>query len=419
MAKLDLLHGMKVVDFSSYVAAPTCAKLLGEYGAEVIRIEPKISDSVRFVASQVYGVRNGTNPLYDVINGNKRQICLDTRTSEGKEVLYRLIEQADVFVCNLREAQAKRAGIDFETLHAKYPKLVYANVTGYGDKGINAGKPGFDATAYHNRSGLSHAALAAGSEPSLPYPGLGDIPTGTYLALGVLAAYIKAQRTGQGDFVSVSLYGAGMWSAVSPIVFAQEPFNDQMPKSRENSIGLCRHYRSADDRWFIVNTGNWEKDWPPFAAEMGVDLELVKKTYRHLDALPHIPRMKPWFENLFASKPYAYWDELLTRLDIAHELCMSFREIVNDPVAISADLLQELEYDYTDATARVVRSPAHFRLAGVPDTIPAHTVGEDTADIMKEYGYTDEEIAALKEKKVIGMAGDPDVYNRNWASKFG
>lgn len=419
MATLDLLSGMKVVDFSSYVAAPTCAKLLGEYGAQVIRIEPKISDSVRYVASQVYGVRNGTNPLYDVINGNKRQLCLDTRTPEGKEVLNRLISEADVFVCNLREAQAKRAGIDFETLHEKYPKLVYANVTGYGDKGINAGKPGFDATAYHNRSGLSHAALAAGSEPSPPYPGLGDIPTGTYLALGVLAAYIKAQRTGVGDFVSVSLYGAGMWSAVSPIVFAQEPFHDKMPKSRENSIGLGRHYKSADGRWFIVNSGNWEKDWPPFATEMGVDPELVKKTYRHLDALPHIPRMRPWFEELFASQPYEYWDKLLTKLDIAHELCMSFQEIVNDPVAISADQLQELHYDYTDSIARVVRSPAHFRLAGVPDTIPAHTVGEDTVEIMKESGYTDEEIAALKEKKVVGMAGDPDVYNRNWASKFG
>ena len=133
MAKLDLLAGMKVVDFSSYIAAPTCAKLLGEYGAEVIRIEPKISDSVRFVASQVYGCTDGTNPLYDVINGNKRQICLDTRSPEGKEVLHRLLTEADVCVSNLREAQAKRQGIDFETLHAKYPKLVYANVTGYGD----------------------------------------------------------------------------------------------------------------------------------------------------------------------------------------------------------------------------------------------------------------------------------------------
>ena len=98
---------------------------------------------------------------------------------------------------------------------------------------------------------------------------------------------------------------------------------------------------------------------------------------------------------------------------------MDFKEIVNDPVAISAELLQEMHYDYTDATPRIVRSPAHFRLAGAPDTTPAHTVGEDTVEILKEYGYSDEEIAALKAGKVVGMAGDPDVYSRKWRSKFG
>ena len=96
-----------------------------------------------------------------------------------------------------------------------------------------------------------------------------------------------------------------------------------------------------------------------------------------------------------------------------------FKEIVNDPVAISADLLQEMHYDYTENTARIVRSPAHFRLAGVPETTPARTVGEDTLDILKEYGYSDEDIAAMKEKKAVGVAGDPDVYNRKWRSKFG
>lgn len=419
MANLDLLAGMKVVDFSSYVAAPTCAKLLGEYGADVIRIEPNISDSVRYVARQMYGVTDGSNPLYDVINGNKRQICLNARVPEGKEVLLRMIGQADVFVSNLREAQAKRMGLDFETLHAMFPKLVYANVTGYGDKGINAGKAGFDATAYHTRSGLSHAALAAGSEPALPYPALGDIPTGTYLALGVLAAYIKAQRTGEGDFVSVSLYGAGMWSAVSPIIFAQAPYNDQMPKRRETSIGLCRHYKTADDRWLIVNTGNWEKDWPAFAGAVGVDPDVIKANYHFMDGMAHVEQLRPWFEALFASQPYVYWDALLTDLDIAHELCMNFKEIVNDPVAISAELLQEMHYDYCDATPRIVRSPAHFRLAGVPETTPARTVGEDTLEILGEYGYSPEEIAALRAKKAVAVAGDPDVYNRKWNGKFG
>ncbi len=419
MAKLDLLQGMKVVDFSSYVAGPTCAKLLGEYGADVIRIEPHIADSVRYVASQVYGIKNGDNPLYDIINGNKRQICVDTRKPEGVQIILSLLEDADVFVCNMRPASAKKSGLDWESLHAKFPKLVYANVTGYGDHGLYAGKAGFDATAYHTRSGLSYAALIEGSEPSIPYSAMGDIPTGTYLALGVLAAYTKAQRTGEGDFVTASLYGAGMWSSVTPIVFAQEPYNDVTPKKREDSQPLGRHYRTADDRWFIVNTGNWERDWPRFAAATGFEPELVAKTARHLDMLPYIPELTPRFEALFASRPYAHWDELLTKLDIAHELCMTYKEIARDPVALSADLLQPVHYDHSGTDAVLVRSPVQFALAGIPDTEPARTVGADTVEVLQEAGYSDDEIRTLNAHKVVGFAGDPDVYNIGWMSKFG
>ncbi len=419
MAKLDLLAGMKVVDFSSYVAGPTCAKLLGEYGADVIRIEPHIADSVRFVGKQVYGIGCGDNPLYDIINGNKRQICIDTRKPEGVEVIVKLLEEADVFVCNMRPASAKKSGLDWETLHEKFPKLVYANVTGYGDHGLYAGKAGFDATAYATRSGLNYAALVEGSEPSIPYSAMGDIPTGTYLALGVLAAYVKAQRTGVGDFVTVSLYGAGMWSSVTPIVFAQEPYNDKTPKNRQLSLPLGRHYRTGDNRWFIVNTGNWERDWPRFAAATGFPEELVKKTYRHLDVLPHIPELIPQFEALFASMPYAHWDKLLTELDIAHELCMTYKEIAEDPVALSADLLQQVHYDHSGNDAVLVRSPAQFAIAGIPDTELARTVGADTVEVMREVGYSEERIAELNAKKVVGFAGDPDVYDISWGSKFG
>ena len=419
MAGLDLLAGMKVVDFSSYVAGPTCAKILGEYGADVIRIEPHIGDSVRFVAKQVMNVSNGDNPFYEVINGNKRQICLETRTQEGVDVLYRLMEGADVFICNMREKQSKKLGLDWETVHEKFPKLVYANITGYGDHGDFAGKPGFDGTAYHTRPGLSYAVLPEGAEPIMSYPGLGDIPTGTYLALGVLAAYTKAQRTGVGDFVTVSLYGAGMWTAVSPIVFAQTPYSQELPKDRQACIGLLRHYKTSDGRWFMVNTGNWERDWPRFAEATGWDPEEAKNTFRHTQAVPKAKEMAPKFEALFASHTYEYWDKFLTDLDIAHELCQSFEEIVNDPVAISADLLQELHYPASGTNPRIVRSPAQFRLAGLPETELSHTVGEDTLEVLTEHGFTPEEIQTLREKKVIGMAGDPDVFSMSWASKFG
>lgn len=417
MAKLDFLAGMKVVDLSTFVAGPTCAKLLAEYGASVIRIEPHIGDNVRYVARQLQGVVNGDNPFYDIINGNKRQVCLETRTPEGMAVLHRLLAAADVFVCNMRPAQAKKAGLDWDTLHETYPRLIYANVTGYGDRGPLAGRAGFDNTAYHSRTGLNSATLSPEDTPTPAYTGIGDIPTGTYLAMGVIAAYVKAQRTGVGEFVTASLYGAGMWAEVYPVVFAQEPYNDRYPKDRRDRLLLTQNYRTADGRWFTLNTGNWEKDWPRLARGLGLEEELIARTARLNDAMPVHRELYARVADAFAAGPYAQWDELLTALDIAHDLCQTFREVATDPAAVEGGLLQPVHYAHSGTDVHLVRSPVQFS-SGLPDTEPARDVGADTAAVLAEYGYTPEEIAALKAQKVIGMSGDPDVYSRTWGSKF-
>ena len=417
MAKLDFLAGMNVVDLSTFVAGPTCAKILGEYGASVIRIEPHIGDNVRYVARQLQGVRNGDNPFYDVINGNKRQVCLETRTPEGLKVLHRLLERADVFVCNMRPTQAKKSGLDWESLHERYPRLIYANVTGYGDRGPYAGRAGFDNTAYHSRTGLNSATMSPEETPTAAYTGIGDIPTGTYLAMGVIAAYVKACRTGIGEFVTASLYGSGMWAEVYPVVFAQEPYNDVYPKDRRDRLLLTQNYRTSDGRWFTLNTGNWEKDWPRLARGLGFDEKLIQQTARLNDAMPVHRTLYGMVADAFAAGPYARWDKLLDELDIAHDLCQTFREVVNDPVAVEGGLLQSVHYDHSGTDVRLVRSPVHFG-SGMPDTEPARGVGADTEAVLSEYGYTAEEVAALKAGKVIGMDGDPDVYSRTWNSKF-
>ncbi len=418
MAKLDFLEGMKVVDLSTFVAGPTCGKILGEYGADVVRIEPRIGDSVRYVARQMQGVTNGDNPFYDNINGNKRQLCLETRTPEGLEVLHRLLERADVFLCNMRENVARQSGLDWESLHARYPRLIYANVTGYGYKGPLAGRAGFDNTAYHSRTGLNSATLEPGQTPTAAYTGIGDVPTGTYLAMGVIAAYVKAQRTGRGEFVTASLYGSGMWSEVFPVLFAQEPYGDTYPKDRRDRLLLTQNYRTSDDRWFTLNTGNWEKDWPRLAKGLGFDPELIHQTARLNDAMPVHRKLAEMVTEAFAQGTYAQWDAMLDELDIAHDLCQTFREVAEDPAAVEADLLQPVHYEHSGTDVRLVRSPVQFRLAGAPDTEPARNVGEDTLAVLQEYGYTPEEIQALRDKRIVGVAGESDVHNRYWNSKF-
>ena len=418
MAKLDFLQGMKVIDLSTFVAGPTCAKILGEYGADVIRIEPHIGDSVRYVARQLMGVMTGDNPFYDTVNGNKRQICVDTRKPEGLAVLDRLLADADVFVCNMRKSQAEKSGLDWESIHARYPRIIYANVTGYGTKGPFETRAGFDNTAFQSRTGLNCATLPPEQPPVEAYTGIGDIPTGTYLAMGVIAAYVKARRTGVGEFVTASLYGAGLWSEVFPVTFAQEPYNDVYPKPRNARLLLTQNYQDCNGRWFTLNTGNWEKDWPKLARGLGFDEELVRKTDRLNNALPVHGELYEMVRQAFLQKPYAEWDPFLIGLDISHDLCQTFWEVITDEVAIGADLLQPVHYEESGTEVRLVRSPVQFGM-GPAETVPARPVGADTLAVLRECGYTEEKIARLKGQKVIGMAGDPDVHHRSWDSKFG
>ena len=190
MAGLKLLEGVKVVDMSAFVAAPMAAEVLAEYGADVVRIEPLTGDGIRG-SGMTQNIYNGDAPLYDAINGNKRHIAVNTRTAEGMGVLWKLLETADIFICHMREKDMVKLGIDWETLHAKFPALIYANTTGYGS-------------------------------------------------------------TGLGDQVSCSLYGSGMMSAMVPILSGQKPYNNLWPKGRENVLPFSCMYRGSDDRWIMV-----------------------------------------------------------------------------------------------------------------------------------------------------------------------
>ena len=151
MSDLKLLDGVKVVDMSAFVAAPMAAEILAEYGADVVRIEPLTGDGIRG-SGMTQNIYNGDAPLYDAINGNKRHIAVNTRTAEGMGVLWKLLETADIFICHMREKDMVKLGIDWDTLHAKFPALIYANTTGYGSTGPLASRGGFDMIAYATRT---------------------------------------------------------------------------------------------------------------------------------------------------------------------------------------------------------------------------------------------------------------------------
>lgn len=410
MAKLDLLTGMKVVDMSSFLACPVAAKLLGEYGADVIRVENPNGDAIRNMSMTMFRVINGDAPLYDTVNGNKKMVAIDTTKPEGIAILYKLLEDADVFICHLQEKNLKQLGLDYDTLHAKFPGLIVANTTGYGSTGPNANKAGYDGIAYVHHTGMNINTLREGSEPALPYMGQGDIPTGTYLAGGIMAAYIKKLRTGKGEKVSAHLYGAGIWGSMINVLHCQAPYNYHMPELRETHLPTYNLYKTKDEKWMLIQGGYPQAFANLLKCAQVADAEEALAKWPDIRSqMMNAPDVVKYLEGVFAAKTAAEWDPILEMAKIPHDVALSYKEIAEDEAAMAANLLQEVHYDYSNTTIRIPRSPVSFAEAGIPETDLPPLTGADTAEVLKTYGYSDEQIA---EMAAAGLVGLGDTWKR-------
>ena len=206
------LEGVKVVEMATFIAVPAVGRILADMGAEVIKIESAKGDNLRFTApneGRPSDPHEDTN--FDLENANKKGIVLDLRQPKGKEVLFKLLDDADVFLTNWRPGALARQNLTYDELKVKFPKLIYASLTGYGDKGPDKDLPGFDYTAFFARSGWSGSLYQKGTVPSNLIPALGDHQAALALTAGVLGALYRAAKTGKGENVSTNLLHTAIW----------------------------------------------------------------------------------------------------------------------------------------------------------------------------------------------------------------
>ncbi len=218
------LEGVKVLELATFIAAPCCARFLADLGAEVIKVEAPAGDPLRYTAvNEGRPQDQKENTSYDLENAGKTCVCLNTKTPAGREALEKLIAEADIFITNWRQNPLKKAGLDYETLHARYPKLVYGFVSGYGEKG---------------RGGILGTLFDKDALPMLTIAGFGDHQVGMYLASGVLAALYRARETGIGDRVVVSLFHSAIWD-VSLLLQASQYGDPTRPRTTSGSRSPC------------------------------------------------------------------------------------------------------------------------------------------------------------------------------------
>lgn len=406
---LDLLKGMKVIEIAGFMAAPTCGRILGEWGAEVIKIEALSGCSIRGIGVSRH-IYNGDPAGFDAVNACKKYVALDTRKPEGLAVLKTMLKDADVLITHLREQDSVKLGLDYETLKKTNPKLIHAGTSGYGLKGVDAGRGGFDAAAYASRVGFTKDCPVLGDQPMVPYFGFGDIPAGTYMAMAVMAAYIRQQRTGQGEMINCALMHAGMWTANFPILSAA--YGDQYPTDPATVLPLAKVYECKDGKLISLMGLNFQMYFPGFLAAVGLPAELAEKWVSYQDALDNAAEITDLLRAHFKTQDRQYWVDALIKTPMPFDICQDFADIQQDQQAWDAGFFQKMTYT-SGTQVGIVKAPAIFKEAGEAEVTPSGNVGADTRQVLKEYGYTDAQIDEMRANKLVaeGDQWDPDKYN--------
>jgi crotonobetainyl-CoA:carnitine CoA-transferase CaiB-like acyl-CoA transferase len=396
------LAGIKVLDVSSFIAAPAACTTLGDWGADVIKIEPPGSgDPHRTSYQSANYPKAAANFPWQLDGRNKRSLALDLKNAEARTVLDRLIAQADVMVVNFPRPVRSRLRLHWEDVKPINPRLIYASLTGYGETGPEADTPGFDNNAFFARSGILDALRYEGQPPAFSLPAQGDRSTAMALVAAIMIGLYRRQRTGKGGWVGTSLYANGVWStgtmAAGALLGATLP--PRPPRERPRNA-LTNQYVAKDGRWFTLLIPREEKRWDTFCpaidrADLMTDPRFAEIAERRANAAALVAEL----DHTFAQQDWPYWRDKLIAIGVAAAPINRLGDLGDDEQALHAGIIvPTASHDVPLSIA----TPLRLGFARMRDAGRAPEVGEHNAEVLGELGYDQAAIDALKAKGALG-----------------
>lgn len=400
------LEGVKVVEMATVVAAPTTARVLATYGAEVIKVETLDGDVMRLAGThELTPYEDDLNPLFTIHNSNKKFISINFKTEEGKKILLDLLKDADVFITNVREKSLVKNGLDYETLKELNPGLIYAHFLGYGDRGPVANNPGFDISAFWLRSGPLADWQTEGAFPFLPTYAFGDMATSNAFLSGILMALFAKEKTGMGTKVNTSLFASGIWCNAIGVVQTQFERKDLNPHPLRPTDPFNQTYQCKDGRWIGVYCNEYVEDKEKFAKLYGIEEIIDDPRYDSIETMHKTGVIEGIIQKcneIFLTKTAMEWRDFFSANNVACEVMMKSHEVSQDPQAIENEYVVPVEYPDADHTTVMMPNPPIWFSDYDRHTYqPTGAIGEDTEEILASMGYTEEEIKALKESGSI------------------
>ncbi|MET7352220.1 CaiB/BaiF CoA transferase family protein [Streptomyces mirabilis] len=404
MSSTPLLEGLHVVDLASFIAGPAATTVLGDFGADVVKVEPPhTGDAYRSLSRippnpQVEGV----NYPWQLDNRNKRSIALNLKSPSARPVLESLVRWADVLVTNFPPRTREKLGLEYDALAPLNPRLIYADVTGFGEEGPDAHLPGFDVTAYWARSGLMDLTRQRDVAPATNAFGSGDHSTAITLFAGIMTALYRREKTGQGARVTASLLAEGAWAASmwlqAVLVGAKPP----RPIDRSDPPNaLVNMYRTADDRWIVLGFANENKQVPLFLKAIGHPEAAENPHYADTPSRrAHAAEIVAVLDKTFATRSLAEWREVLDTAGLTYGVAQTLEECAQDPQLLANRVFVPID-DGSDDPHLTVDSPVRLDQEQKVRPGPAPDLGEHTESVLRDLGFDAAGIEELRKAEAV------------------